>query len=181
MASLKLTSRLAAFSRYFGSRPIAAITVEELDNWLRALPGSPKSRANFRANVSALFGYATRRRMIDSNPFLHTARPTLLGIPPEIFTVDELRSLLEAARLTPDVLPMLAIGAFAVLRDAEIRRLHWSEVDLVRGHIEVKAAKAKSARRRIVPIQTNLAAWLSQAPIGLRHGRLEAEEMGWYG
>jgi integrase len=36
----------------------------------------------------------------------------------------------------------------------------------------VKAAKAKSARRRIVPIQTNLAAWLSQAPIGLRHGRL---------
>lgn len=36
----------------------------------------------------------------------------------------------------------------------------------------MKAAKAKSARRRIVPIQTNLAAWLSQAPIGLRHGRL---------
>jgi integrase len=29
-----------------------------------------------------------------------------------------------------------------------------------RGHIEVKAAKAKSARRRIVPIQQNLAAWL---------------------
>ena len=36
----------------------------------------------------------------------------------------------------------------------------WSEVDLARGHIEVKAAKAKSARRRIVPIQPNLAAWL---------------------
>jgi len=67
---------------------------------------------------------------------------------------------------------MLAIGAFAGLRDAEIKRLDWSEVDFARGFIEVKAAKAKSARRRIVPIQTNLAAWLSQAPIGLRHGRL---------
>jgi integrase len=55
---------------------------------------------------------------------------------------------------------MLAIGAFAGLRDAEIKRLDWSEVDLARGHIEIKAAKAKSARRRIIPIQPNLAEWL---------------------
>src|SRR5262249_2227114 len=53
-----------------------------------------------------------------------------------------------------------AIGAFAGLRDAEIKRLDWSEVRLPRGHIEMKAAKAKSARRRIVPIQPNLGAWL---------------------
>jgi hypothetical protein len=68
VGSTDLKFRLAAFSRYFGSRPIAAITVEELDNWLRALPGSPKSGANFRANISVLFGYAMRRRMIDTNP-----------------------------------------------------------------------------------------------------------------
>jgi integrase len=55
---------------------------------------------------------------------------------------------------------MLVIGAFAGLRDAEIKRLDWSEIDLVRGHIEVKASKAKSARRRIVQIQPNLSAWL---------------------
>jgi integrase len=65
---------------------------------------------------------------------------------------------------------MLAIGAFAGLRDAEIKRLDWSEVDLARGHIEVKAAKAKSARRRIVPIQPNLAAWLR--PYTGRTGRV---------
>ena len=55
---------------------------------------------------------------------------------------------------------MLAIGAFAGLRDAEIKRLDWSEVDLVRGHIEVKAKKAKSARRRLVEMQPNLREWL---------------------
>src|SRR5262249_9170422 len=71
------------------------------------------------------------------------------------------RTLLElAANVAPDVLPILAIGAFAGLREAEIQRLDWSEVDLTRGHIEVKAAKAKSARRRIVSILPNLAAWL---------------------
>ncbi len=80
---------------------------------------------------------------------------------PEIFKVDELQALLQAATHTAhDVVPMLAIGAFAGLREAEIQRLDWSEVDLARGHIEVKAAKAKSARRRIIQIQPNLAEWL---------------------
>jgi integrase len=55
---------------------------------------------------------------------------------------------------------MLAIGAFAGVRDAEIKRLDWSEVDLARGHVEIKGAKAKSARRRIIPMQPNLVAWL---------------------
>jgi integrase len=108
-----------------------------------------------------LFSYAVQRRMLDFNPVMHTAKPKLADNPPEIFAVDELRVLLETAQnQSPDVLPMLAIGAFAGLRDAEIKRLDWSEVDLARGHIEIKAAKAKSARRRLVPIQPNLAAWL---------------------
>src|SRR5262249_38050452 len=156
-----LRKRLARFCQDFGKRPIASITVEEVDNWLRDLPLSPKSRANFRANIGVLFSYATKRRMLDLNPIAHTAKPKLLDNPPEIFTVDELRALLEAAqRAEPSVLPVLAIGAFAGLRDAEIKRLDWTEVDLARGHIEVKAAKAKSARRRIIPILPNLAAWL---------------------
>jgi integrase len=156
-----LQLRLRRFCRHFGEKPIAGITVEEIDDWLRDLEGSPKSRANYRANVAVMFSYATKRRMLDFNPVLHTAKPKLIDKPPDIFTVDELRSLLETAtRTAHDVVPMLAIAAFAGLREAEIQRLDWSEVDLARGHIEVKAAKAKSARRRIIPIQPNLAAWL---------------------
>ena len=156
-----LRNTLAIFSRDFGQRAIAGITVEELDNWLRALPGSPKTRTNFRAVVGVLFSYATHRRMLDFNPVLHTAKPTLPDNPPEIFTVAELLTLLEAAQRTaPDVLPMLAIGAFAGVRDAEIKRLVWDEANLARGYIEIKGPKAKSARRRIIPMQPNLAAWL---------------------
>jgi integrase len=169
-----LRNLLAIFSRNFGNRPIAGITVEELDNWLRALPGAPKTRTNFRTNIGVLFSYATKRRMLDFNPVVHTAKPKLPDNPPDIFAVDELRALLDAAkRNSPDALPMLAIGAFAGLRDAEIKRLDWSEVDLTRGHIEVKAAKAKSARRRIVAIQPNLAAWLR--PYSGMKGRLVPE------
>jgi integrase len=156
-----LKKRLARFCADFGERSIAGITVEELDNWLRALPGSPKSRANYRANVGVLFSYAARRRMIDNNPIVYTARPKLVDKAPEIFSVNELAALLNAASTrAPEVVPMLALGAFAGLREAEIKRLDWSEVDQRRGHIEIKSSKAKSARRRIVEMQPNLRQWL---------------------
>jgi len=157
-----LRKRLARFCQDFGRRPIASLTVEELDNWMRDLPLSPKSRANYRANIGVLFSHAVKRRMLDSNPILHTAKPKLIDNPPEIFLVDDLRTLLNAAaKVAPDVLPALAIGAFAGLRESEIKRLHWSEVNLRRGFVEVKAAKAKTAKRRIVRIQPNLAQWLA--------------------
>src|SRR5262245_27455801 len=163
--------RLSKFVQGFGDRPIAGITVDELDNWLRALRYSPQSRTNYRTIIGLLFSYAESRGIIERNPILRTAKPKLVGSPPEIFSVDELRRLLEsAANFAPDVLPILAIGAFAGLREAEVQRLDWTEVDLARGHIEVKAAKAKSARRRIVPIQPNLAAFLSR--YGNMHGRV---------
>ena len=156
-----LRKRLTRFCQDFGNRSIASIAVDELDNWLRDLPLSPKSRANYRANIGVLFSYAEQRGIIDRNPIPRTAKPKLIDRPPEIFAVDELRALLEAAtRTAHDVVPMLAIGAFAGLREAEIQRLDWHEIDLARGHIEIKAAKAKSARRRIVPIPPNLAGWL---------------------
>ncbi len=166
-----LRNILAIFSRDFGDRAIASIEVDELDNWLRALPGSPKTRTNFRANIGVLFSHAAQRGILESNPIVRTAKPKLPDNPPDIFTVDELCSLLETAQCTErDVVPMLAIGAFAGLRDAEIKRLDWSEIDLTRGHIEIKAAKAKSARRRIIPIQPNLAAWLR--PFNGMNGRV---------
>ena len=156
-----LKKRLARFSADFGLRPIAAITVEELDNWLRNLDCGPKSRANFRANVGVMFSYAERRRVIDSNPVLRTAQPKLVDKPPEIFSVDELAALLHAARSNaPEAVPMLAIGAFAGVREAEIKRLNWSEVNQRRGHIEIKSSKSKSARRRIIEMQPNLLDWL---------------------
>lgn len=156
-----LRGYLGRFCDQFGDRLVATVTPEELDTWLRDLPYSPKSRLNYRQHIGVLFSHAKRRRMIDNNPIEFTVRPKLIDKAPEIFTVDELRSLLETAlRIEPDVVPMLAIGAFAGLRDSEIQQLEWSEVNQARGFIEVKAAKAKSARRRLITIQPNLAEWL---------------------
>jgi len=156
-----LGQKLRRFCLEFGDRPIAAVNVGEIDKWLRDLDCLPKSRAQYRANIGVLFSHAERLGMIDKNPVLRTAKPKLVDAPPEIFSVDELAALLNAAATrAPEVLPMLAIGAFAGVREAEIKRLDWSEVDQKRGHIEIKSSKAKSARRRIVEMQPNLCEWL---------------------
>lgn len=86
----------------------------------------------------------------------------------EIFTPKEMAALLSKA--DDDLIPFLAIGAFAGLRSAEIERLDWSHVDLVQGHIEITADNAKTASRRLAPIPSNLKAWL--APIYQRKGRV---------
>ena len=54
-----------------------------------------------------------------------------------------------------------ALGAFTGLRSAELVRLEWDDVNLARGHIQVAKDKAKTATRRLVPIQPNLAMWLA--------------------
>ncbi|PYJ63530.1 MAG: hypothetical protein DME24_01085 [Verrucomicrobia bacterium] len=75
----------------------------------------------------------------------------------EIFTPEELRRLFASARA--ELIPYLAIAAFAGLRAAELVRLDWSDVKA--DYIELKKGKAKTRSRRLIPIQPNLAAWLA--------------------
>ena len=135
--------------------------------WIGKLRGlSPQSRHNYRGRLANLFGYAVKNNYVDSNPVKGIELERLVGAPPEIFRPDQLRMLLENAN--SDVVPLLAIGAFAGLRSAELLRLEWK--DLERGSVRVEAAKAKSARRRVIKMSPNLAAWL--APYQGREGRL---------
>jgi integrase len=100
--------------------------------------------------------------MLDVNPVARVKIAKPADKAPEIFSVDSLQTLLHtASQQAPDVVPMLVLGAFAGLRGAEIKRVHWSEIDLRRGYVEVKASKAKTARRRLVQVQPNLAQWLA--------------------
>lgn len=86
----------------------------------------------------------------------------------EIFRPEELIRVLEHAE--PALVPFIAVAAFAGLRHAEIQRLDWAEVRLEDGFIEVKASKAKTASRRLVPITDNLKAWL--APLRQASGKV---------
>jgi len=81
----------------------------------------------------------------------------------EIYTPKEIQDLLEKA--DKDLLPALAIGAFAGLRTSEIRRLDWADVRLDNGSpciiVQRGKVKKRTKSRRIVPMSANLKAWLA--------------------
>jgi integrase len=78
--------------------------------------------------------------------------------PVGVLTPEKLCALLTDA--SSDIVPLLAIGAFAGLRSAEITRLDWKEINLDRNFIEVLASNSKTASRRLVTILPNLHSWL---------------------
>jgi integrase len=160
-----LRSRLGQFAATFGTKPVAEITSTEVDNWLRSLSDStigrclsPTTRNNFRRVLISTFNFARSRGYCVENPAAKSAKAKEIESPVGILTVDQTARLLESA--ATEFVPHIAIGAFAGLRRAELERLEWQEVDLHSGLIEVTASKAKSARRRLVRIQPNLAKWL---------------------
>lgn len=188
-----LRVRLNRFSQSFGERTIASISAGEISTWLRAF--KPFNRNTFRLRLSTLFSYAVERGWCQTNPVAEVKKVKAAS-PIGILAQEQFAKVLEAA--SEETLPYWLLGGFAGLRRAEIERLEWKDVrfDLAKyraltaalasgnkdatakaekewrssGLIEVPALKSKTASRRFVQIQDNLAAWLE--PYIGRSGRV---------
>jgi integrase len=153
--------RLGKFCDTFGETLMADITTKEAEKWLANLGRTYKAQSvvNFHRIAKRLFAYAVPRGYCEKNIFTTIDKPKVKAKETVgIFTPDELQAILLEAH--PDLLPWLAIGAFAGLRTAELDRLHWEDINFERGYVEVKSSKSKTAKRRLVPITDALAAWL---------------------
>jgi len=169
-----LNHRLTKFQEAFPADTVAVITGKRIDDWLAGLSCAPATRNTFRRDVITLMSFCERRGYCEKNEAMKTEMATDIDKPPGIITPAEAAGILAAC--DDDLIPYTAISMFAGLRAAEVEKLDWSEVDLEGGHIEVKAAKAKTQRRRLVPIADNLRGWLKDrakvsgpiTPINLR-------------
>jgi integrase len=153
-----LRIRLNRFGETFGERKLASLSAGEIDGWLRGFAWKPSTRNTVRLNLSTLFGYAEQRGWCQENPIARVRKIRASGSLIGILTPEQLAKLLESAR--EQTLPYWLLGGFAGLRRAEIERLEWKDVHFDSALIEVPALKAKTASRRFVRIQPNLAAWL---------------------
>jgi integrase len=155
-----ISARLVRFRKDFGARPVRTIGAQEVEDWLfgEGEVLSPQTVFNRRGILHAFFGWLLRQKAIEYNPVAAIAKPKVVRGAPPIWTPEDLEKLLRAA--PPELVPVLAIGAFGGLRTSELLRLNWSEIALERRFIEVKADKTKTARRRLVKIEANLAQWL---------------------
>ena len=136
---------------------------------LPAVVGAPRTRKNVidawttffrwcRDHEWLPFGEPTAPERID--------RPIITGAIPATWTPDELETLLKQVKAA--YLPWLALAAFAGLRSEEVcpdqkskkSGLAWEDIVWERGIIIVRPETSKTGRRRVVPVNPALRAWL---------------------
>ena len=165
-----LRTYLLRFANSFQTN-IGSVNTGAIALWLDSLKIGPRSRNNVRQAVVTLFNFARRRGYLPKGETTEAADvETVRDNDGEIaiLTPAQLTKLLRKSK--PDYQLYFAMAAFTGIRSAELLRLEWTEINFEKGHIEVKARKAKTATRRLVPIQPNLAKWL--APYRGRKGKL---------
>lgn len=163
-----LRIRLGRFGDAFNV-PITSVTTATVNDYLKALtnalngkPSSPRSRANHRALIIALFNFARLQNYVSRD---HAAELADLPVPKfrhgivEVYQPEEFRRLLAAAG--DELRPVLALGGLAGLRVAEISRLDWRDVKLGERVVVIGDRIAKTASRRVVPLSDALVAWLA--------------------
>ncbi len=144
---------------------ILGITSSDIDAWLRGFKVSASSRNTMLVCVKVLFSYARSQNCLPAEQMTAPEQLKKVKITHDdvsVFNPDEMQAILHAAPM--HLIPILAIGAFAGIRMAELNRLDWTAFDLERGIIELRAGQAKTASRRIIPITDNLRAWIEPLP-----------------
>ena len=141
--------------------PILQIKSHQIDGWLRELGGAPRSRNSTHTSLRTFFSWAKSHSYLpraEQTAAEAVAKVRVGDTETEIFTPEQMAKILEAA--PGELVPFIALGAFAGLRAAEITRIEWSAIDLNRRFITIRAGQAKTASRRIVSISDNLREWL---------------------
>ncbi len=157
----QLRTTLNRFAAKFPG-PVLEITGPDVDAWLRSLDVTATTRNSMLRCIKVLFSFAKAQNYLPDEKETAVEKVQLVRVKTDdvtIFSPAEMATLLHAA--PPELVPILAIGAFSGIRMAELNRLDWSAIDLERRIIEIRAGQAKTASRRVVPITDNLAAWLT--------------------
>lgn len=156
-----IKTRTEKFAEAF-PRNISDITTDEINAWLRTLPGNERTQNNYRAAIVQLFNFARDTLKAIPHWMPHAAEQTLRVKEPakdtEIYSCEEMGKILHSA--SPSLVPLLAIRAFSGIRNEELFKLTWDQVDMDSGFIKLKKAVTKMRARRIIPILPNLRAWL---------------------
>jgi integrase len=150
-----------SLKRQFGPCLIADLTTQQLDGVLQQARIGVVTKNNMRRTLVTLFKWARDQGYLQAERKTAAERTMTFNEPgtaPAIFTPEELTRII--AVCPENLLPHIVIGAFAGIRSAEIARLDWADVLWDQGYIEIKARKAKTKARRLVPLLANLRAWL---------------------
>jgi len=138
---------------------ISEISAAEILEYISRNGWAASTMRSYLVDVRTLFAFAVKRKYLPENPALAVDLPRSDEKPPGILTPAQVKNLLETClNVEPDILPVLILSVFGGVRRAEAEKIEWAEIG--EEFIEIKAEKAKTRRRRLIPISAQLRAWL---------------------
>jgi integrase len=180
-----LRTSCLSFIRGRESQEAASVTRDEVEKWILGNGWQPKTQRGYLGDLRTLFsfGISMRPRCVAVNPAASSAREDRIPLAAmsaaeiRFLSAREVRRLLVVASAVPrgdrprredfrEFVWYVALGCFCGVRPAELRRLTAADVDVMDRHVIVKAAVAKSRKRRVVDISANALEWLSRGPMG---------------
>ena len=163
-----ISSVLSIFGRTHGDKLVSEIKGDDIQAWLDAYrtkdgrPLSPVSFNSYRRYLGLFFAYCVRRGWVHSNPSAQVSVRKVTTKTPRLLSPQDLRAILTCTEA--DLKIAVAIQAFCGLRVAEMARLRWSDVLITPegGYVQVGADNAKTCRRRLTPMPTQLTDWIAK-------------------
>ena len=159
-SSLKqIQLHLSQLAGQFSNQMCHKVSSSQLEEWFHTRNWKRSTIDGVLAKIGPFFSWCIRENYCENNPCKAVKRPRSDDSPPSIFTPSEAQKLLLTAFKTdPGMIPYLAIGLFAGVRPLEIQRLQ--QQDFTDQYIEITAANAKTRKRRLVSLSSNLKGWL---------------------
>jgi len=144
-------------------RLVIDITVEQIKDVLAGAAVTYKNRMIREAG--AVFAFAKLHDWLQNDPFEKIKQGKHKIGERSIYTLAETQALLAtAARNDEKLIPYVCIAIFAGLRpdnwQGELARLQWGHVNIAESMITLPASITKTGRKRFVPIEPCLMAWL---------------------
>ena len=186
---------LQAFAKWIGSIAMHEITRGHLAGWLEEKQDKgigPRRLKNLYSAVRSFMRWSEKMGFVDKATDIagHDLVPTVPKQSVEIYTPDEMKTLLRAIASDADALLWTVFCAFSGARSNEVMPeercekpgLQWEHVRWDEGVIVVPAEVAKTGMRRIMPILPALEAWAkplarSGGPIAVGDNRRVAERV----
>jgi len=152
----------------FGNRPAAAVTPQEIDQFLTRHCKKPATANRYRAFISLCYRLGMENGKVQSNPARLVRMRTENNARLRFLSRDEYKTVLGLIqRDNADQAPAFVISICAGMRWGEQFSLTWEQVDLKRKVIRLTATKNGSARN--VPLNTVALDALQQQRLAVPH------------
>ena len=158
-------SKIGAIQAEFGKASAHEVLTAEIEDWLEELDVEARTKLGYLKSAMTLWNFGMKRSYVLKNPAKAIDPPICDDRPPGILRPEELAVLLKVAHHEGGTMVRsIAVAAFAGVRRSEVFVLDEVSIDSLARLIEILGAHAKTRRRRLVPIDNTLAAWLHAFP-----------------